>query len=162
MKASKPKFFKYLSSDDYRAITFIMHQVMKPVGASAIATNMDTDYQDMMNRINDNQVRSPRKLELVIRIMDESGNPEPFLNWLCSRYNHIAIPLPPVELTQDSLFELMTKVAKEMGDISRELLEATEDNIIRQGEYMRLQKEIMDLVKVSLVLDLALGQVVQG
>jgi len=135
-----------------------MHLVMKKEGAPAIAITMGTDYQDMMNRVNDNQERSPRKLELVIRIMDESGNPEPFLDWLNDRYGYLCVKRPRAELTKESLFELMAKVAKEMGELSAALLEATQDGVIDFNEFIGLQKEIDDLMRITQVLNLAIKQ----
>ena len=159
MQPTKPKYFRYLSVEEEREITEVLHRVMQPRGAYAIAADMGSDYQDMMNRINHNQTRSPRKLELVVRILDESGNPEPFLDWLAGRYGYVAFKKPQANVAYESLFQLMTGVGREMGELSAELLDATEDGAIDAAEYARLQREIDDLIKASMTLSRAIGRV---
>ncbi len=159
MQPTKPKYYPYLPKEDLREITEAVHQVMKPKGAFAIASNMGADYQDMMNRINHNQKRSPRKLELVVRILDESGYPDPFLDWIAGRYGFVCFRKPQANVAYESLFRLMTEVGREMGELSAELLRATEDGTIDAEEFEQLQKEIDDLIKASMVLSLAIKRV---
>lgn len=152
----KPHYFQYVSDEESFAITKLLQDVIG-THSKSIATAIGCDYQDMLNRIT-NQPRSPRKLEMVLRILDHVSNPEPFIRWFNARYGFIPVRIPDVKQSIDSLFRQVTRASKESGDVSRELLAALEDNTIDLDERMSLNKEIMDLVQCALELDAAIRQ----
>ncbi len=152
----KREFYKYITDKEDKEIEYLLHQVMDKK-APTIAAAIGCDYQDMINRVNANQPRSPRKFELVLRILDEVRNPEPFIRWFNERYGYLPpIRVPETTLCKDPLYMQMTKVAKEMGDVSRELIEANQDDFIDMEELARIKKEIMDLIQSALELNLAI------
>ncbi|MBU2647857.1 hypothetical protein KKI24_24325 [bacterium] len=152
----RPLYYEYIPAKESEQIKNLLHQVM--AGKSkTIAFMIGCQHQDMLNRVS-NQPRSPRKLELVLRILDCVEDPEPLIRWFNARYGFIPVRIPKVEPTLESLFESLARVGKEMGDLSRELLDATRDGVIELDEFKRLRKENMDLVQSSLELDLAIEQ----
>lgn len=150
----KPHYFRYLPDEEEREITALLQTVIDGNGKS-IAFHIGCDYQDMTNRVA-NQPRSPRKLEMVIRILDLVKNPEPFLRWFCQRYGFIPVKLPELTMEVLPLHAQMTRVAKELGDSSRELLSAEADKVIDLRERIRLKKENMDIIQAVLGLDLSI------
>lgn len=148
----KPHYFQYISDEEDREITKLLQEVIG-TQSKRIANAIGCNYQDMLNRIT-NQPRSPRKFEMVLKILDHVENPEPLIRWLNLRYNFAPpIQLPQVNKSIDSLFKQVTNASKELGDVSRELIKALDDNTIDLDERISLNKEIMDLVQCSLELD---------
>lgn len=147
-------YYEYIPARESDKIKKLLHQVMAGKSKS-IAYAIGCQHQDMLNRVS-NQPRSPRKLELVLRILDHVDNPEPFIRWFTVRYGFIPVRIPMAIPSSTELFESMTRVGKEMGDVSRELLKATEDGVIELAEFKRLRKEILDVVQSALELDLAI------
>jgi regulatory protein CII len=152
----KPHYFQYLSNQEEREITDLLQTAMDG-NAKSIAFSIGCSYQDMVNRVA-NQPRSPRKLEMVIRILELVKNPEPFLRWLCLRFGFIPVQLPELTMEVLPLHKQMTRVSKELGDASRELMAADEDDFIDRRERMKTKKENMDIIQAVLGLDLAIEQ----
>ena len=155
MNKRKPHQYQYISDVEDREITKLLQSLIDGQ-AKEIAFAIGCDYQDMLNRVS-NQPRSPRKLELVLKILDHVEDPEPFVRWINARYGYVPpIRKPLVQRPTDSLFQQITRIGKELGDVSREVLESLKDDLIDIQELARVNKEILDVVQRSYELDLAI------
>ena len=139
----------YISAGDCRIIKELLHQVIGG-NTKAIAQAIGSNHQDMLNRIS-NQPRSPRKFEMVIAILDNVPDPEPFVRWFNLRYGFLP-PIrshkikPTAETAQDQLIETVN----ELGDVSREFSCAYADRKVDPREADSIINEGYDLVQAVL------------
>lgn len=149
---SRPRIIQYLPQQEILEITALLQSLMDG-RAKAIAANIGCGYQDLLNRVS-GQPRSPRKFELILKILEHVPDPEPFIRWLYQRYGFLPFRVPKVEPDPDPdpLHLQMTRVSKETGDFAAELLQATKDQTINRHELIRLKKEGNDIIQVVLEL----------
>ncbi len=165
MKNSRmPTYHQYISENDDRMIKKLLHKVIGGMKhTKRMANAVGCNHQDMLNRIS-NQPRSPRKFELVFRILLEASieRREVFVRWFNTRLGF----LPPVRMsritpTTETAQIQVIEGSKEMGDVSREFLEAYSDKKIDQQEAERIKKEADDVILKMLTLKNAVRKAVE-
>ncbi len=150
-----PIYYKYISDDDDRMIKKVMHLVIGGTKhTKRMAGAVGCNHQDMLNRIS-NQPRSPRKFELIFRILLESSieKREVFVRWFNIRLGFLPpVRIPGFNRSNESVEMQIIEGNKEMGDVSREFLEAFQDQEIDPQEAERINKEADDVIQKMLEL----------
>lgn len=121
-------------------------------GACALAPRMGIAPSTLQSMANPNCETHQWPLHRVRQVGHLTGDVRP-LEALCTEFGGIFIKLPP-PTTQglDEVYLDMARLAKEFGDVPREVMQSLQDGKLSQKEFDRVSREVMELQQAGAAL----------
>lgn len=120
-----------------------------PGGAVSLAPRMGLAPSTLQSMANPNVETHPWPYKRVKQLLHLTGDLRP-LKALCTEFDGVFVPMPkPCGKPMDEIFRDLGRLAKEFGDVPREVMADLKDGRISQKEFRRIEREIVELQQVA-------------
>lgn len=120
-----------------------------PGGLKLLAARMKLAESTLQGMANPNDPTHPWSLERFRQGMHYAGNTEP-LEELCAEFGGVFMRMPQVEGAQfPDIYERLAQLAKEFGDVPREVMEDLKDGRLTPKEMDRIRHEVAEMQRAG-------------
>lgn len=117
-----------------------------PGGAPALAPRLGKGASTLQNMADPRQATHQWNLRAFRNVLRFTGDVRP-LQALCQENGGVFVPTPQIAAASTSeLYHDLAKLAKEFGDVPREVEEAMADGKISPAERDRIEKQLFELI----------------